>query len=747
MICVNSVKVTPENVTLKAGQWYYNARAEVCPLDAECRSVRWYSNNTGVATVNATTGYIYAVKAGSAKIYAEATDGSGEKDYITVNVTSGPIYVDSVTLSRSSISLEEGENYTLYANVFPSNADNRTIAWSSSNENIAEVSNGIITAKTAGTAYIYARATDGSEKYAQCQVTVTEEVLVTSVSVSPARKTMTVGDTAYLHEIVCPPDADNKEVVWSSSDLSVVTVNYSNGFIMAVKEGVANVYATAADGSGRSGVCEITVEPTVRVQSVEISTEIPETMHVGDVMTLQATVCPMDATNQIITWSSSNENIAEVGMYTGELVIKSAGTVTITATSADGRYTDCCTLLAVQILTYPDTLITDIPTQNTIIKWKNMRDETVNAYLCGTINEDAMEHAVADIDEKINLARADYIIVGENPFSDYAYALFGGYNSTGLPSAFSRNLYYRAEEPFTGLDVIVVQRALELNGNYENETDYNYGTWDQATQEAALSFPLLLSNINNTPIFDNNSYNVLFSKENIAQRTYDAMRMLQQFNLQHKTVQEWCLYSLQKGGQIARIEMPINRGGLGGGTGRADIVSVTAGGTYVWEVKHNTSSAIALGDMQVQRYIAATQTASQSAFYNPENNKESPYLLPLIPGPAVFKPVAMPWYNNKVLLFKSNESLNVYQNALIVYELSDNIPYEYEYVEEPVEITVPDPVPQYSFSFSGVYDALTNFGNVLLKGLRIDPATGEVLVMAVVAGVMCFMALGMIVFA
>ena len=114
--------------------------------------------------------------------------------------------------------------------------------------------------------------------------------------------------------------------------MSVVTVNYSNGFIMAVKEGVANVYATAADGSGRSGVCEVTVYPTVRVQSVEISTEIPKTMHVGDVMTLQATVCPMNATNQIITWSSSNENVAEVGMYAGELVIKSAGTATITAT-------------------------------------------------------------------------------------------------------------------------------------------------------------------------------------------------------------------------------------------------------------------------------------------------------------------------------------------------------------------------------------------------------------------------------
>ena len=379
MICVNSVKVTPENVTLKAGQWYYNARAEVCPLDAECRSVRWYSNNTSVATVNATTGYIYAVKAGSAKIYAEATDGSGEKDYITVNVTSGPIYVDSVTLSRTSISLEEGENYTLYANVFPSNADNRTIAWSSSNENIAEVSNGIITAKTAGTAYIYARATDGSEKYAQCQVTVTEEVLVTSVSVSPARKTMTVGDTAYLHETVCPPDADNKEVVWSSSDLSVVTVNYSNGFIMAVKEGVANVYATAADGSGRSGVCEITVYPTVRVQSVEISTEIPETMHVGDVMTLQATVCPMYATNQTITWSSSNEEVAEVGMYTGELVIKSAGTATITATSADGQHTDSRTITAWidTVIIKKDGVYTKVIFQSTGKEWHGVHNDMI----------------------------------------------------------------------------------------------------------------------------------------------------------------------------------------------------------------------------------------------------------------------------------------------------------------------------------------------------------------------------------
>lgn len=53
-------------------------------------------------------------------------------------------------------------------------------------------------------------------------------------------------------------------------------------------------------------------------------------------------------------------------------------------------------------------------------------------------------------------------------------------------------------------------------------------------------------------------------------------------------------------------------------------------------------------------------------------------------------------------------------------------------------------MPSYSFSVSGVYDSLTNFGDGVVEGLRIDPHTGEILVVVFVAGVMCIMALGMI---
>ena len=105
MICVSSVTVYPKSVTLKKGNWYYSVSAEVCPANADCNCVTWHSSNTNVATVNAANGYIYAKAAGTARIYATATDGSGCSDYITVTVRN-TVPVESVTLNRTSLSLE-----------------------------------------------------------------------------------------------------------------------------------------------------------------------------------------------------------------------------------------------------------------------------------------------------------------------------------------------------------------------------------------------------------------------------------------------------------------------------------------------------------------------------------------------------------------------------------------------------------------------------------------------------------------
>ena len=347
---VYSVNVYPSSTTIKTGNWYYGAYAIVNASSNCCTDVEWYSDSPSVASVNKSYGYIYGISPGTAKIYAISTIDSSKKDYITVTVTSGTICVDSVTLNRSSISLEKGDRYTLSATVCPTNASNKSISWSSTNPSVATVSGGVVTAKARGWTYIFAEAQDGSGEYDSCYVNVTEDILVTSVTVSPSSKTMNIGASTYLYETVCPTNATNKCVKWSSNKTSVATVNPDTGLVIAQGAGTATITAAAQDGSGKKGYCTITVKAPIRVTGVEVC-PTSLTMNVGDIEYLCASIMPYNATNQTVTWCSSNENVATVGLYTGKITAKMAGTTTITATTADGGYQASCNIIIKESVT------------------------------------------------------------------------------------------------------------------------------------------------------------------------------------------------------------------------------------------------------------------------------------------------------------------------------------------------------------------------------------------------------------
>lgn len=142
-----------------------------------------------MASVNASNGYICGTGTGTVRIYAEATDGSGKRDYCTVTV-SGDVWVTSITLNQTSLKLNPNGSYTLSATVLPDNANNKRLYWTSSNEAVAVVNDGVVSGLEVGTAVITALSTDGSAVRATCEVTVTEGSLVESVIVSPAYKTM-----------------------------------------------------------------------------------------------------------------------------------------------------------------------------------------------------------------------------------------------------------------------------------------------------------------------------------------------------------------------------------------------------------------------------------------------------------------------------------------------------------------------------------------------------------------------------
>ncbi len=158
-----------------------------------------------------------------------------------------------ISLNRSSASVQAGSSVTLTATATPSG----TVTWTSSNNSVATVSNGVVRGVSKGSATITATA---NGKSATCSVTVTEKtqtVEVSRVSLSPSSGTLKVGETATLSASVSPSNATDKFLDWSSSNTSVATVS-SSGQVTAVGEGTARITATASNGRSASA--------TIRVQ-------------------------------------------------------------------------------------------------------------------------------------------------------------------------------------------------------------------------------------------------------------------------------------------------------------------------------------------------------------------------------------------------------------------------------------------------------------------------------------------------
>ena len=246
-----------------------------------------------------------------------------------------PVNVTGVTVNPTSLSLVEGESGDLTATVSPSNADNASVTWDSSDKSVATVSNGKVTAVKAGSATITVKTVDGGFT-ASCAVTVSAKVIdVSSVSLSKTELTLTEGDSETITATVKPDDATDKTVTWSSSDTAVATVD--GGKITAVKEGTATITAKAGD---KTATCKVTVEKKViAVESVELDKTAIELTE-GESQTLVATVKPDDATDKTVEWSTSDAEVATV--EAGVVTAVKEGTATITAKA--GEKTATCTI-------------------------------------------------------------------------------------------------------------------------------------------------------------------------------------------------------------------------------------------------------------------------------------------------------------------------------------------------------------------------------------------------------------------
>ena len=162
---------------------------------------------------------------------------------------------------------------------------------------------------------------------------------------------MYTGTTDRFEVTVCPHNATNKLVRWSSTNTNVATVDPAAGKVTAISAGTARIIATAQDGTGKSGACELTVKPAIPVEGVTICNNT-YTMKVGETTRLSYSVYPVDATNQTVRWNSSNHDVAEVGSRNRKITAKHAGKTTITVTTDDGNFVASCEVTVISWYKY-----------------------------------------------------------------------------------------------------------------------------------------------------------------------------------------------------------------------------------------------------------------------------------------------------------------------------------------------------------------------------------------------------------
>ena len=350
--------------------------ATVAPENATIKALTWASSDEDVATV-APDGTVTAVKAGAATITATAADGSGKSAVCKVTVTGDT--TPPAHEHRYGDWSKDGTNHW---------HECTDAACPNQSESIKDKA-----------AHIYTDDADTTCNVCGYERTVTPEIVpVSQITLNKAETSISVGNSETLTATVAPENATIKALTWASSDEDVATVA-PDGTVTAVKAGAATITATAADGSGKSAVCKVTVTGDTTPPAHEhrygdwskdgtnhwhectdaacpnqsesikdkeahvydddadttcnvcgyVRTVTPEivpvsqitlnkaetSISVGNSETLTATVAPENATIKAFTWASSDEDVATVAPD-GTVTAVKVGTATITATAADG---------------------------------------------------------------------------------------------------------------------------------------------------------------------------------------------------------------------------------------------------------------------------------------------------------------------------------------------------------------------------------------------------------------------------
>ncbi|GFZ32336.1 hypothetical protein CSC2_28620 [Clostridium zeae] len=394
---VTSITLDKTSAYVRLGESDLTLVPTVNPTNATDKSLTWTSSNPNIAAVDS-NGTVHAVAYGTVTITATSVQDPTKVAKSTIIV---PIPVTGVTVTSSSAVVKMGSTLTLGTTIAPTTATIKTVTWSSSNEAIAKVSaTGVVTPVATGTVTITAKTTDGG-------FTATKDLTViygvTGITLDKTSAYVRLGESDLtLVPTVNPTNATNKSLTWTSSNLSIATVD-SDGKVHAVAYGTVTITATSVQDSTKVAKCTIIVPVPVTGVTVTSSSAV---VKMGSTLTLGTTIAPTTATIKTVTWSSSNEAIAKVSA-TGVVTPVATGTVTITAKTTDGGFTatkDLTVIYGVTGITLDKTSayvrlgesdLTLVPTVNPTNATNKSLTWTSSNPIIATVDSDGKVHAVA----------------------------------------------------------------------------------------------------------------------------------------------------------------------------------------------------------------------------------------------------------------------------------------------------------------------------------------------------------------
>lgn len=219
----------------------------VYPNDAVNKEVIWKSSNNDIAMVSS-DGVVTAVGSGTATITATTSNNKSASFKVLVN----EVLADSVTIINKLSEITVNETVTLRAELLPKNTTYKTIDWTSSNSEIAQVdANGNLKALKSGEVTITAKQKNKSDYFHL----VVKPTKAYSIKITTTSKRIQKGDTLSLEAVVLPDNAEDKDIKWTVDNETIATIN--NNILTTIKTGTIKVTATTVSGKSDSMYIEI----------------------------------------------------------------------------------------------------------------------------------------------------------------------------------------------------------------------------------------------------------------------------------------------------------------------------------------------------------------------------------------------------------------------------------------------------------------------------------------------------------